>query len=270
VFGPSADTLRLRFRSSTNAEDLDSLSGAGLYDSKSGCLADDLDEDDLGPSRCLSAEDAADYRAQLEAARTELAEHPDRTWVRARIEDLEGELSNEKSAESAIRKVWASLWTQRAFEERAYWGLDHLSVFMGIAVNASFTRERLDAVAITALEADDGPTLYRVVSQVAEVGVVRPDDPTAVPETLVFRRGHDDAVLAPEVLVSSSFAAEGDSLWSEAQVQTLGRLLYQVQDQFQSHVYPSLQPLSLDLEIKLTHDDRIVIKQARPYVTAGP
>jgi hypothetical protein len=35
-------------------------------------------------------------------------------------------------------------------------------------------------------------------------------------------------------------------------------------------VYPHLPRLSLDVEIKLTSDDRVVIKQARPYVQTGP
>jgi hypothetical protein len=35
-------------------------------------------------------------------------------------------------------------------------------------------------------------------------------------------------------------------------------------------VYPTTTPLSLDLEIKLTSDDRVVIKQARPYILEAP
>ncbi|MFL7807254.1 MAG: hypothetical protein AB8I80_01415, partial [Anaerolineae bacterium] len=42
----------IRFRSSTNVEDSAQFTGAGLYDSFSGCLADDLDGDELGPSIC--------------------------------------------------------------------------------------------------------------------------------------------------------------------------------------------------------------------------
>jgi hypothetical protein len=35
-------------------------------------------------------------------------------------------------------------------------------------------------------------------------------------------------------------------------------------------VYPDLQPLSMDLELKETSDGRIVIKQARPFVSFEP
>ena len=55
------ETRRIRLRSSTNAEDLAGLTGAGLYTSHSACLAD-VDEDAPGGSQCLT---------ELEKARTE-------------------------------------------------------------------------------------------------------------------------------------------------------------------------------------------------------
>lgn len=267
AIGAGALTQRLRFRSSTNAEDLEALSGAGLYDSKSGCIADDEDGDALGPSLCLSDEDAAYYQGALDATRAELEAHPERTWLAARIENYEQELSEEKSAAEALAKVWASLWTLRAYEERAYYGLEHRDVYMGIAVNPAFVGEKLDAVVVTNVPAGEGDArVYRVVTQVAEVGVVRPDDPTAVPETLVFERGSGDELDGLEMLVRSSFASDGqDSLWSTAQLEALAAALFRIQDSFEADVYPELDPLALDLEVKLTRDDAISIKQARPY-----
>ena len=43
---------KIRFRSSTNVEDSNQFTGAGLYDSFSGCLADDMDGDSVGPCIC--------------------------------------------------------------------------------------------------------------------------------------------------------------------------------------------------------------------------
>jgi hypothetical protein len=56
---PRFDPLRpIRFRSSTNVEDSDVFTGAGLYESESGCLADDVDGDDVGPSLCDATRDS--------------------------------------------------------------------------------------------------------------------------------------------------------------------------------------------------------------------
>src|SRR5690606_33836733 len=72
---------RIRFRSSTNAEDLDGFTGAGLYESKTG---DPTDPDD--------------------------------------------------HVFDELKKVWASVWLFRAFEERSFRSIDHMSVGMAMLV----------------------------------------------------------------------------------------------------------------------------------------
>ncbi|WP_437533643.1 PEP/pyruvate-binding domain-containing protein [Sorangium sp. So ce726] len=265
AYGAAGLVTRLRFRSSTNAEDLPGLSGAGLYDSRSGCLADDLDSDTLGPSACLSPEHEAYLRAELERREIELAEHPDRSYLLPIIEDLEQDLTEEKSALLAVRRVWASLWNERAFDDRAYYGIDHTKVFMGVAVHPTFVGERLEAVVLTGLEPDAPEPLYRVVSQVGEVGVAEPLDPTASPEILTFRRSAGGSPSEVALVSPSSLAAGGARLWSDTALNELAGLLFVVQDHFAASVYPSLAPLSLDVEVDVTMDGRTVIKQARPY-----
>ena len=72
----------IRFRSSTNVEDTEQFTGAGLYESYSGCLADDIDVDEMGPCNCDPNE------------------------------------SNEQGTFRAIRKVFASFYNNNAFLER--------------------------------------------------------------------------------------------------------------------------------------------------------
>jgi pyruvate,water dikinase len=266
AYGEAGVTTRLRFRSSTNAEDLPGVSGAGLYDSRSGCLGDDLDADDTGPSACLTEEHERFLRAELARRRDELAAYPERAFLNELILDLESDLADEKSAWRAIRRVWASLWNVRAFDDREYYGIDHRSVFMGIAVHPAFVGEELEAVVVTGLEPDAAQPLYRVVSQRGEIGVVRPIDPGARPEILTFRR--DQAGVPADVMLvqSSSLSEDGLSLWSEGRVTELAGLLFGVQDHFAGSVYPEITPLMLDIEVDVSIDGRTVIKQARPYV----
>lgn len=268
VFGAGFETTPLRFRSSSNLEDGLNGSGAGLHDSARGCFADEDDADDRGPSACLSAEERAALEAELVRRREQQRATPDRAWLASLIEDLTSDLTKERSISRAVRKVFASLWNDRAFEERESWGVDHRLVFMGIAVNPAFVLERLDAVAVTQLPVAEGAPLYRVVSQRGGVGVVRPADPTAIAETLTLRREAGDVPTDLRVVVMSSLA-EGP-LWTRAQQEHLARLLFTVHDHFATHVYPQIARLSLDLELKLTGDERIVIKQARPYLQHPP
>jgi len=269
VFGADVETTRIRFRSSTNAEDLVAFSGAGLYDSRSGCLGDDLDADSLGPSRCLSAEERAHIEAQRAAWQTELREHPERLWLLDLIDEADDDLTREKPVADAVRKVWASLWNDRAWEERAYYGVDHEQVFMALAVEETYVMERVNAVAVTNLDAGAGAPLYRVVSLPGEWSVVRPEDPTLVPEVLTFRRSGDPPVATEAtIVVPTSALPAGETVWSPAEQATLAELLFAAQDHFAAHVYPDTDPLRLDLEVKLTRDGVVQLKQARPYLAA--
>jgi pyruvate,water dikinase len=269
VFGPEATTLPLRFRSSSNVEDGERLSGAGLHDSARGCLADDLDADTAGPSVCLSAEEGAFLQAELDRRGAELVEHPERTWLLEIIDDLSSDLTKERPVSRALKKVYASLWSDRAFEERAYFGIEHASAFMGIMVNPSFVLEQVDAVAVTNLiDADGGEPYTRVVSQIGGNAVVRPVDPTLSAETLTFRTTSEGGAKDVRILSSSSLSPE--PIWSAPRLEELAGLLALAQTHFEDSVYPDLVPLQLDFEIKVTNDGRTVLKQARPFVSVGP
>ncbi len=269
VYGDGVTTQFIRFRSSTNAEDLDEFSGAGLYDSKTGCLGDDLDADTVGPSHCLSEAHEEWINEELTRRRAEQTAHPERWWLADIIADLEGDLTDEKPITEALVKVWRSLWNLRAYDEREYYGIPHTDVYMGIAVQPTFVLERQESVAITHLRPDAGLPVYRVVSQLGEVGIVRPIDPGAVPETLTFRRDGANATNV-QVVVPSSLSPNAAPLYSAGETTTLATLLFTVHDHFAANVYPDTPGLRLDIEIEVTSDDRIVIKQARPYLAVEP
>jgi hypothetical protein len=98
VFDPNRN---IRFRSSSNAEDNQIFTAAGLYDSYSGCLADDLDADANGPSIC------------------------DPTEV------------NERGVFRTMQKVYASFYNDNAFLERLRHRIDEAQVGMAVLVHHS-------------------------------------------------------------------------------------------------------------------------------------
>lgn len=258
LLGEAANTTRLRFRSSTNVEDLPEITGAGLYDSYSGCPGD---ADETGPSACLSPEQAAFARSEIQRRQAELAAHPDRVWLVEIIEEFEEDLGEGRPVARALRRTWSSLWNDRAFEERAWYGLDHRQAYMGVAVHPSFSLEQVNAVVVTGL--GDAGLGHRVVSQVGWLSVVRPEDPTAQAEVQTWERTADGLGAVQRVLPSSE-VSEGTWLWED--LGPLAALVHQVHDHFATAVYP--EHTRFDLEVKREAGGQIVIKQIRPFISA--
>lgn len=147
---------RIRFRSSTNVEDSDVFTGAGLYESESGCLADDTDGDEEGPSHC-------------DASR-----------------------SSERGVFRALRKVFQSFYSDNAFLERLRHRVDESQVGMAVLVNKTFADETELANGVALLQVTSSTNaVATIVSQPGPFSVTNPEE-GGVPEVVevrVFRSG---------------------------------------------------------------------------------
>lgn len=222
------DTVMLRLRSSSNAEDALEFSGAGLYTSESGCVADEVDDDEDGPSLC----------------------DPDK--------------DDERTVTAALTTVWASLWTMQAFDERDWYGIDHAMTAMGVLVYTRVDDEQANAVAFTGNPAalDDR---YLVEAQVGEYDVV--SAPAGVyPETtlVTVTEGGVTRILRVD---TSSECESGEWVLDDAQVTELSELLSDIADTFPLDVEaPDGQTILLDTEWKVKEDGQLIIKQVRPFL----
>jgi hypothetical protein len=146
------DTSRnLRFRSSTNMEDSLEFTGAGLYDSYSGCLADDLDGDGAGPCRC----------------------DPQR--------------GKERGVFDAIRKVFASFYNDNAYLERLRHDIDENDVGMALLVHHSFPDEiELANGVATVTRRPDASLEIKLVTQDGATSVTNPPDGSIPEEVTVW------------------------------------------------------------------------------------
>lgn len=227
VFGKETETVR--FRSSSNAEDGAFFNGAGLYDSYSGCLADDLDDDDTGPSRC------------------------------------DPEEPKERGVCRALKKVWASTWNIKAFEERAFYGIDQRRAAMGVLVNARSEAERANLVAFTGNPTRLSDARYLVNAQTGEIPVVSPM-PGVFPEQSLLRIV-DGTVSEIERVAVSSELPEGTRVLSDAHLKQLGAELARLAKLYPFDASPpSGRTFLLDTEWKVMPDNSLRIKQVRPFL----
>ncbi|MEZ4887673.1 MAG: PEP/pyruvate-binding domain-containing protein [Chitinophagales bacterium] len=215
-----ADFPAFRFRSSTNAEDLESFSGAGLYDSYS-----------------------------------------------AKVDD------SKKTIDRAIKKVWASLWNWRAFEERSYYKIAHTSCAMGILVHRSFPDEDANGVVVTKNLYNSNPG-FIINVQYKEYSIVFPE-PGILNDQIML--------LTWSIVPGQNFMAEyltfsnipelnGETVMTNEELMELGAYCLALKKYFYQHVPHNCncteKDFGLDIEFKVDSDvseRKIYIKQARFY-----
>ena len=203
----------LRYRSSTNNEDLPGFNGAGLHDSKT--------------------------------------QHPDET--------------DDDGVDKSLKQVYASLWNYRAFAERDFNRVDHQTVAMGVAVHPNYEDELVNGVAVSTDPLYGFTDSYYVNSQVGEDLVTNPEA-ESLPEELML---HADGTYT--VLATSNLASHGQLLMTNAQLTQLRNRLNQIHDHFASLYSPAPnEPFAIEIEFKITSDNVLAIKQARPWIFSTP
>lgn len=210
---------KLRFRTSSNSEDLDGFPCAGCYNSYTG------------------------IRSDLEAMKT------------------------------AIRKVYADVWTFRTFEERTYYRVDHKSVGMALLVHENFEAEEANGVCVTANPFDASgldPAFYINVQYGGDVEVVAPPPGTTSDQILYYFNQPNQPI---SYLTHSNIITAGTTVLSPAQLYSLGRAMDAIHTRFSAAYGPASGNngwYAMDIEFKF--DDQatpgsptLYIKQARPY-----
>ena len=106
---------------------------------------------------------------------------------------------------------------------------------------------------------------YYVNTQLGEDLVTNPDA-HSVPEEILL-----DLSGSYTTLVTSNQAPRGQLLMSDAQIGQLGRHLQDTHDHFEGLYDPGPdEPFAMEIEFKITSDDVLSIKQARPWVFGVP
>ena len=234
VFGTTVS--RVRFRSSSNVEDAVEFSGAGLYRSLSVCAADDLDGDGDGPSLC------------------------------------DAEREGERGIARGLRRVWASLWNFRAYEERAFFGIAQDLSAMGVLVNRAFIEEGSNGVAFTGNPSNGFDRRYVITAQVGEESVVSPEPGTLAEKDIVDVQ--DGELATPPIrAVRSSLLPAGSFVLDDDQLAELGALLWHMDQNFPLATGDHRRDeVLLDIEFKFEATGELAVKQVRGFLLheSGP
>lgn len=150
-------------------------------------------------------------------------------WLGAKLYDAKTHRPDEGSIVHTIRQVWAGLWTLRAYQARAGYGVDHTAAAMGVLVHPRFDAERADGVTSVRHAGDPRRQVHTVDAEASP--------PPGQPLTIDERIALDRAARA----IHLHFA----------------------------RLHGDPPHMKLELEFKLDAYRRVVFKEARPEVEAA-
>ena len=173
--------------------------------------------------------------------------------------------ANDAALADALREVWASVYLERAWEERAWARIDQQEVAMAVLIQPFVDDVIATGVAITANPFTQvRPGVYVNLQTRAE-GVTAAEG-GELPEQLLIYTWTEE----PEVFVlGRSSRTEGQPILQGEEPAELARLLQQIHERL-TPAYEG-EANAVDVEVLLTRARRFVIVQARPItVRYGP
>jgi hypothetical protein len=243
---------KMKFRSSANAEDIPNFDGAGLHDS-------------FGVK--LASVDAPDLACRIE-------EEPDGLATKLEIKP--------KTPQCGIKGVFASLWNDRAIEERSFARLDHATAGMGIAVVPAYdTESQVASNGVIITRAVNSDFIAYTLSLQAGNNLVTNPDPGTIAQSTVATFGDGTT---PTRFSITRFAtpiagqrALATSVLPEREMNQITDIARHVEITY-CRVKPGYfdgncsfvwaekdKPKSLDMEFKFLENGHFVLKQTREF-----
>ncbi len=163
-----------------------------------------------------------------------------------------------------IRKVWASVWSFKAFEERSLWNIDHMSVQMAVAVHEAFPDEVANGVIITQNIADFSVAGIYANIQLGETSITNPEGGER-PEILSIIPSAGLGVQS--VLLQHSTLSPDALILTDKEINELYLTVQKIQRYFAKLYNEYPDAFALDIEFKVMGPERkLIYKQVRPYV----
>ncbi len=170
----------------------------------------------------------------------------------------------EDGLDKSLKEVYASLWNFRAFTERGFNRIDHLKAAMGILVHPSYRDELVNGVAVSFDPIHNNGDAHYVNSQAGEDLVTNPGS-HSIPEEFLMSPGR-----SRKVLHTSNQVEPGRLLIGDQHAEQLQWSLEVIHRRFKALYRPDEgEPFAMEIEFKITAENTLAIKQARPWVFGG-
>ena len=206
---------------------------------------------------------------------------PDGTSIRCRSstnnEDLPGfsgaglytsktQHPDEGHISKSIKQVYASMWNFRAYDERDFYRIDQYIASMGVLCHPNYSNEKANGVGISTDPIYETDSTFYLNTQLGENLVTNPDA-LSTPEEILLDQvsGIDDDYL---VIRYSNLINNDSLIMGENYLDEIRDYLTVIHDEFQIlYDAEGIDEFAMDIEYKITSNDQLIIKQARPWAS---
>ena len=257
----------------------------GFYDQASAMMADDDFINDLDTRIDMlkdfrkDIKDADMPQWMLDELQEMHDEFPVGTAVRCRSstnnEDLPGfsgaglytsktQHLDEGHISKSVKQVYASMWNFRAYDERDFYRVDQFIAAMGILCHPNFEDEKSNGVGVSIDPVFNTENTFYLNTQVGESLITNPDA-NSIPEEILLNTDPDEGYI---VLRYSNLTLPEELVMEEIYLDSMRNFLQVIHDEFAIlYNVVGAEGFGMDIEYKVTAQDKLIIKQARPWVS---
>ncbi len=164
----------------------------------------------------------------------------------------------------SIKQVYASMWNFRAYDERDFYRVDQYIAAMGILCHPNFQEEKSNGVGISIDPIFNTENTFYLNTQVGESLITNPD-PNSIPEEILLNKDPAEGYF---VLRYSNLVQPDELVMEEIYLDQMRDYLQVIHDEFAIlYGVVGAEGFGMDIEYKVTAQDQLIIKQARPWVS---
>ncbi len=166
----------------------------------------------------------------------------------------------------SIKQVYASMWNFRAFDARDYYRVNHFEASMGILCHPNFSDEKANGVGISTDPIFNTENTFYLNTQAGEDLITNPEA-QSIPEELLLNK-MEQSENDYTIIRYSNQVPNGVLLLNKNYRNQLREYLTTIHDEF-AILYDAVgnDTFAVDIEYKITSDNYLSIKQARPWAS---
>lgn len=166
----------------------------------------------------------------------------------------------------SVKQVYASMWNFRAYEERDFYRVDHFMAAMGLLCHSNFEEEQSNGVGISIDPIYETENTFYLNTQIGESLITNPDENSIPEEVLLYEDPLQGAGFL--VLRVSNLVEPGELVLDQIYLDQMREYLTTIHEEF-AVLYDVVgaEGFAMDIEYKVTAQDQLIIKQARPWVS---